>query len=91
MGEAAVAYPAALVERGPRIQTREYCVIVRASGACVPAVLVNLSEQGFCVEAVSPLRYHEVLTIRVLGTYLVGRVRWTDGSRAGASLLEIQG
>ena len=90
MGDAAVAYPEGLLEREPRIQTREHCVIAREDGACVPAILSNFSEQGFCVETIIQLRIDEVLRIRVLGIPLLGRVRWTDGSRAGGFLLQIQ-
>jgi hypothetical protein len=86
MGDEAVALPAGKVERAPRLNTHEYCVIARQNGRAFPAVLVNLSERGFCVESNTPLENDEQIEVRVLGARLRGSVRWTKCRRAGGML-----
>ena len=54
MGEAAFAFPAARLERPARLNTHEHCVITRQCGSTLTGILVNLSEEGFCLE--TPLR-----------------------------------
>jgi hypothetical protein len=85
MGQVASAC-AGLPEREPRIRTHEQCVIVRQGGVVLTAVLINLSERGFCVEATSPLEKNEQVEMRVLGTLVGGAVKWTRGCRAGCAL-----
>lgn len=86
MGDAEVALLAGRAERAPRMNTHEHCVIARQDGSAVTAILVNLSERGFCVESNIPLESDEQIEVRVLGARLRGSVRWTNYRRAGGVL-----
>lgn len=86
MGDAALALLPGKVERAPRMNTHEHCVIARQNGSAFTAVLVNLSERGFCVESNTPLETEEQIEVRVLGARLRGSVRWTKVRRAGGVL-----
>ena len=86
MGEAAVAFPVARLERAARVDTQEHCVITRQGGRTVIGVLVNLSERGFCLESTTSLESDEHIQVRVLGARFEGAVKWTKGRRAGAVL-----
>jgi hypothetical protein len=91
MGDEAVALLPGRVERAPRLNTYEHCVIARENGRAVPAILVNLSERGFCVESNTPLETEEDIEVRVLGARLRGSVRWTKCGRAGGVLHDVAG
>ena len=86
MGDPVVALVAGRIQRAPRMNTHEHCVIARQNGSAVTAILVNLSERGFCVESNIPLETEEQIEVRVLGARLRGSVRWTKYSRAGGVL-----
>jgi PilZ domain-containing protein len=73
------------VDRSHRTSTHETCIIARENGSKVLATLVNVSDEGFCVESATPLEPHERIEVRVLGTRLSGSVRWAKQSRAGGA------
>ncbi len=86
MGEAAVAFPAARLERPARLNTHEHCVITRQCGSTLTGILVNLSEEGFCLESTTSLDSDERIQVRVLGARFEGAVKWTKDRRAGGIL-----
>jgi hypothetical protein len=90
MGDAVRALLPGNVEREARTNTCEHCLIARQDGSIVTAILVNLSEQGFCVESATSFDDEEQIEVRVLGACLKGFVRWTKGPRAGGILLQIR-
>lgn len=74
-------------ERPPRVNIVEHCTVVRESGRVVRGLLVNLSDEGFCVDSDPPLLRGERVEVRVQGIgRLCGIVRWLDCNRAGGVL-----
>lgn len=74
-------------ERPARIPAHEHCTIARQDGSLNDGLLLNLSDEGFCVHVRLRLDMGERLEMRVpgLGRFF-GIVRWTDGSRTGGVL-----
>ena len=74
-------------ERPVRIQARELCTIVRQGGELVGAVLVDLSDAGFCVEGLHSFAVGERIELRLRGLgRMPGFIRWSDSGRAGGVL-----
>ena len=74
-------------ERPVRIQASEFCTIVREDGRLVGGVLVDLSDQGFCVESLHTFEVGERVELRLSGLgRMPGFVRWCDCNRAGGVL-----
>jgi hypothetical protein len=77
-----------MVDRPPRparIRALEDCTIAREDGHLVAGVLVNISEEGFCVESGDSLAVGEAIEIRMSSVGRIhGIVRWFDDHRAGA-------
>lgn len=78
-------------ERPLRIEAIENCTIIRENGRRVDGLLVNVSDEGFCVESDDPLeRSFEVgerLEMHVVGVgRIFGVVRWSECKRAGGVL-----
>jgi hypothetical protein len=73
--------------RSNRVSAREPCTIARFDGSLSHGLLLNLSNEGFCVECTRNLEPNERIEIRVLG---LGRfraiVRWSSFHRAGGLL-----
>jgi PilZ domain-containing protein len=79
--------PSGVLPRPVRADALEHCVIARESGELVPANLINLSNEGFCVETSHTFEVGERIEMRVLGLgRLPGIVRWFDSHRAGGVL-----
>lgn len=74
-------------ERPARIGAYEHCTIARQNGSPDAGVLLNLSDQGFCLQTSLGLEVGERLEMQVPGLGRIsGIVRWTDGSRTGGVL-----
>ena len=72
------------VKRPTRIDAVEHCMLGREDGSLIGALLVNLSDEGFCVDSSHPLEVGERVEMRVRGVgQIAGIVRWLDGNRAG--------
>lgn len=66
---------------------QEQCVIARDDGTLAHGTLLNLSNEGFCVETTTPLRRLERIQIRVLGLgRFHGFVCWANNNRSGGRL-----
>ena len=66
---------------------QEQCVIVRDDRTLAHGILLNLSNEGFCVETTTPLRRLERVQIRVLGLgRFHGFVCWANNNRFGGRL-----
>lgn len=73
--------------RPVRVASYEPCTIARVGGKLCVGALLNLSNDGFCVEASQPLEPSECVEIRVLGLGRIrGIVRWSISGRAGGLL-----
>lgn len=73
--------------RSVRIQAVEHCTIALENGKLIGGNLLNLSEEGFCVESNHSLEPGESIEIRVIGVgRIAGIVRWFDCNRAGGVL-----
>ena len=71
-----------------RFNATEACRILHENGGFHSGTLVNLSDEGFCVEGTSPFELHERIEMRTNGAgRILGIVRWCEGSRAGGVLL----
>ena len=76
-----------MLERGVRIDVGELCTIVRQDGCLVCGTLVNLSNDGFCVESLHRFGVGERIELRVTGLgRMPGLIRWCDYNRAGGVL-----
>lgn len=74
-------------QRPARVSSHEPCAIARFDGSLAPGVLLNLSNDGFCVECTRNLELNEQIEIRVLGLgRFRGIVRWSSCHRAGGLL-----
>lgn len=74
-------------ERAVRIQATELCTIVREDGCLVGAVLVDLSNEGFCVESQHKFEVGERVELRLKGFgRMSGLIRWCECNRAGGLL-----
>ena len=74
-------------QRPLRLETVEHCTIVREDGNLLVGILVNLSDEGFCVETSGTLELGERVQMRVVGLgRIAGLVRWLDRKRAGGVL-----
>lgn len=74
-------------ERAVRIEANELCTIAREDGRLISGMLLDLSDEGFCVESIHRLDVGERIEIRVRGMGRVaGIVRWFDCCRAGGVL-----
>lgn len=84
---APAATAAKKVRRPTRIEAGEHCTVVCENGSLVGGLLVNLSDEGFCVESSHPLEIGERIEMSVLGVgRITGIVRWLDCNRAGGVL-----
>jgi len=74
-------------ERPPRFRAIEHCAVVRECGDVAAGILVDLSEQGFCVHSEHHLEVGERVELRVVGAGRIsGVVRWLEHNRAGGVL-----
>lgn len=74
-------------EKSARLGTHEHCTIARENGALNTGVLLNLSDQGFCIKTNLRNGIGERLEMRVPGMgRFSGIVRWANGSRTGGVL-----
>ena len=74
-------------ERAVRIDVSELCTIVRQDGRLVAGILVDLSDQGFCIESVHRFEAGERVELRIKGLgRRPGLIRWCDSNRAGGVL-----
>jgi PilZ domain len=74
-------------QRPPRIQADEHCTVVRENGCLMGGFLVNLSDEGFCIDSNHPLELGERVEMRLAGAgRFHGIVRWRDSNRAGGVL-----
>ena len=70
-----------------RIDANELCVVVRENGTFIGGVLVDISDNGFCIDCNHNLDVGESVQIRTVGLgRILGTVRWSDGKRAGGVL-----
>jgi len=70
--------------RPARVSGHEHCTVAREDGSLASGVLLNLSEEGFCVETSFRPELGERVYMRVVGVgCFSGIVRWTDGVRTG--------
>lgn len=75
------------VKRPTRIEAIECCTVVREDGSLGGGVLVNLSDEGFCIDSNCPLELGERIELRVPGLgCFAGIVRWLDRNRGGGVL-----
>lgn len=73
--------------RAARLKADEPCMIVREDGSLLSGILVDLSNEGFCVETGRGLAPGERVEMRVAGLgQIAGLVRWFDCNRAGGVL-----
>jgi hypothetical protein len=73
--------------RSIRIETNEACTIAREDGGSAGGMLVDVSDEGFCVEISHALHVGERIDVDVAGAGRIsGIVRWFDRCRAGAVL-----
>lgn len=73
--------------RPARMVAYEHCTVAREDGSLETGLLLNLSEEGFCVQTTLRPEHGERVEMRVVGLGRVsGIVRWTDGMRAGGVL-----
>lgn len=73
--------------RPVRLEAVEHCTIVREDGSLICGILVNLSDEGFCIETSDGLELGERVQMRVVGLgCIAGLVRWLDRRRAGGVL-----
>lgn len=86
-GRLPAATTAKKVKRPTRIEAAECCTVVREDGSLGGGVLVNLSNEGFCIESNHPLELGERIEVRVPGWgRFAGIVRWLDRNRRGGVL-----
>lgn len=70
--------------RPARVTGHEPCTVAREDGSLASGVLLNLSEQGFCVETDFRPELGERVGLEVVGVGCIsGIVRWTNGVRTG--------
>ena len=70
--------------RPARVTAYEHCTVAREDGSLASGVLLNLSEEGFCVETSFRPELGERVGLRVVGVgCFSGIVRWTDSVRIG--------
>lgn len=71
-------------DRPPRLEITEQCKIVRENGGRTNGKLINLSDEGFCVESRHFFSSGERIEIHLSGAGRIsGIVRWCHGGRAG--------
>lgn len=74
-------------QRPVRLEAIEHCMIAKEGGRLIGGILVNLSDEGFCVESNYPLELGERIEMRVIGLgRIAGIVRWFECNRAGGVL-----
>ena len=74
-------------QRPIRLEAVEHCTIAREGGSLIGGILVNLSDEGFCVESNHRLERGEQIEMRVIGLgRITGIVRWFECNRAGGVL-----
>ena len=86
MGDASGELPPGKFQRAPRVNTYEHCIIARQNGHTVTGILVNLPDEGFCVESATPLHAEEEIEVRVLGARFRGLIKWAKSRRAAGVL-----
>lgn len=75
------------IRRPARLEAVECCTVVREDGSLGGGVLVNLSDEGFCIESNHPLELGERIEVCVPGLgRFAGIVRWLNRSRRGGVL-----
>lgn len=75
-------------ERPLRLQATEQCrIVAEGDGTEVDGLLVNISDEGFCVESDAAFEVGERIEMQVPGLgRLSGIVRWRSGRRLGGVL-----
>ncbi len=70
-----------LEQRPIRVEVAEHCTIVREDGTLVDGILVDLSDEGFCLETSAGLEFGERVEMRVSGLgCIAGLIRWLDAN-----------
>lgn len=65
----------------------EHCTIAREDGSLICGMLINISDEDFCIETNRPLELGERIEMRVVGLgRIVGLIRWCDTKRVGGVL-----
>jgi hypothetical protein len=75
-------------ERPLRLQATEQCrIVAEGDGTEVDGLLINISDEGFCIESDACFEVGQRIEIRVRGLgRLFGIVRWNSGRRTGGVL-----
>lgn len=74
-------------DRPARVVAHEHCTVILEDGSFESGLLLNLSDEGFCVQTKLRPELGERVEVGVPGVgRFSGIVRWTDGTRTGGVL-----
>ena len=76
------------IKRGPRVVTDLKAVLLRPSGEEIPAIITDISKDGFKLSTDAQLMIGERVDLRVPKTGDVpAQIRWSQGNDAGGVFL----